>query len=329
MFNLFNKKRKYLDCPFMKHSLHFFHKAVCTCSHNAKGPVFYKNYKGSPIDLDFIYETRKKYIKKINSPFSKRNIPLSCQKCTELNNFLTDKKVENFNNKIDRVYFHNTLVCNAKCTYCTYNYFSRDVKYEVLPVVKEMIKREILSRDAMIYMSGGEITINSDFEELLFLLLNYLNSKIEILTSGIKYCKSIEEAFKKDRCRLLISIDSGQRETYKKIKQVDCFDILVDNIRNYIKVSENAKSNIILKYIIVDDVNDNIDEIEKFINLVVELGITTVRLDFDYEKYKLFGDLNLPSHYLNLINCFNELTQQYCLNVEKNDYVEAILKKKL
>ena len=327
MFFDFLKRKKYLDCDCMKHSIHFFYDEIRACCINIPGPVFYENYQGGNVDWDFVYRKRKALVKQINSPFSEKEYPSCCEGCCEKDSKFSSKKVPKFENKIDTMYFHNHMSCNAKCTYCTYGYIERGYKYRVLPLVKSLIDKEILSRNAHIYMSGGEITISTEFEGLLSVLLHYIYSKVEILTSGIKYCKSIEEAFIHDKCKLVISLDSANSETYKKIKQVDCFDKVVQNIKDYIKASENAKSNITMKYIIVDGVNDNNEEITNFIKLVSELGIKEIRLDFDYEKYKYTRNIKVPDYYFDLYKNFNEVSKQCGLNVQKCDQIEAILDK--
>lgn len=327
MFDYIFKKKKYLDCDCMKHSIHFFYDEIRACCTNIPGPVFYPKYQGEKVDWDFVYEKRKNLIKQINSFFTKDSYPKCCEGCCEKDANLKEKKVSKFENRIDKMYFHNHMSCNAKCTYCTYGYIERGYKYQVLPLVKSLIEKEFLSRNAHVYMSGGEITISPEFEELLSTLLNYLYSKIEILTSGIKYCKSIEEAFKQDKCKLVISLDSACSETYKKIKQVDCFEKILGNIRNYIQASENAKTNITMKYIIVDGVNDNPEEISKFVRLVKELGIKDIRLDFDYEKYKFTRNIKVPEYYFDLYKTFNQLAIELDLNVQKCEQIEAILNK--
>ncbi len=311
----------------MKHSLHFFYDEIRACCTNIPGPVFYKDYKGESIDWDYIYKQRQKIIKDNSSIFRKDLIPDTCKGCCDISHFMTDKKPTEFKNQIDRVYFHNYMSCNAKCTYCTYSYIKRGYRYEVIPLVSSLIEKKILSPNALIYMSGGEITISMEFEDLLSLLLSYLNSQIEILTSGIKYSKSIENAFINNKCRLLISLDSGCDETYLKIKRVDCFNNVVNNIKSYIATSENAKKMITLKYIIVDNCNDNVNEIEKFLNLASNLGIENVRLDIDYEKYKFTSDKKVPAYYFNLYKKFNEIALLRNLNIQTYSQVEEILNK--
>ena len=91
----------------------------------------------------------------------------------------------------------------------------------------------------------------------MFIRILHTNGRnVEILTSGIKYCKSIEDAFVNDKLKMVVSIDSGTKETYLKIKGVDCFDKVIENLRKYVLASDFAKENITLKYIIVDKEND-------------------------------------------------------------------------
>ncbi len=324
---MFNLKKTHLNCSHLKHSLHFFYDEIRACCSNAKGPIFYLTPENENIDWNRVYEIRKKYIKEINSIFTKTSIPDVCKNCCEIKNCLTKEKIKPFKNVVNRIYIQNNMSCNAKCTYCTFGHVEKGYKYKVLPLIKELIEKKILSPNALIYMSGGEITISPEFEELLSMLLNYLNSQIEILTSGIKYCKSIEEAFKQNKCRLVISPDAGCKETYLKIKQVDCFDKVIENIKNYVKASDNAKSTITLKYIIVDNANDNKEEIKKFLDLAKELEIQNVRLDFDYEKYKFSKNIKVPEYYFDLFDTFNNYANEKGLNVLMCDQIQAILDK--
>lgn len=311
----------------MKHSLHFFHDSIKACCTNASGPVFYPDYTGCDVDWNYVFNIRKDFVSKINSFFNKQEVPDVCKGCYEITAGIKNSKVQKFDNVVERLYFHNNMSCNAKCIYCTYQHVERGYKYKVLPLLNSLINNNILSKNATVYMSGGEITIYPEFEEMMSLLLNYLNSRIEILTSGIRYCKSIEEAFIQNKCFLIISIDSGTRETYKKIKQVDCFDVVIENLKNYIKASDNVKNNVILKYIIVDDYNDNKEEIKSFIEIATSLGIKNVRLDIDYEKYKLTKNVNVPNSYFDLIAYFNELSEKNSLIVNHCEQVDAILRK--
>lgn len=322
------KKKKYLDCFMMKHALHFFYDEIRMCCSNASGPVFYPNYDGSDVDWDYVYKIRKNCVKEINSFFSKKSYPDECKGCFEIESALKDKRIKDFPNLIEKIYIQNYMSCNAKCSYCTFANQERGYKYKVLPLIQSLINKGLLSKTAYVYMSGGETTISPEFEDLLSLLLSYLDSRIEIISSGIKYCKSIEEGFIQNKLNMLLSLDSGTSETYKEIKNVDKFNQVVDNLRVYTTASEHAKEYITLKYILVDGVNDNIDEINQFFNIVSELGIKTVRLDVDFQKYSLSNDIKVPSYYSELFTHFNSKASDLGLNVAKYEQVEAILRKR-
>ena len=329
MFQNLFRKEKYLDCYNLKHTIHFFYDNVRACCSNIPGPVFYENYDGSDINWDYIYNKRKQWIKNINSLFNKKTCPDECLNCFELSSMYSNSKVSDFPNIIKTVYFHNNMSCNAKCIYCTYSHIEKGYKYKVLPAIQSMINNKILEKNANIYMSGGEITISPEFEDLFSALYNYLDSKIEILTSGIKYSESIKEAFINNKCNIVISLDCADRELYRKIKRVDCFDKVVNNIKSYIAASDFARDNITLKYILCDEINDNKKSISDFIYLVKNIGVNNIRLDIDYEKYKYTKSLTVPNHYFDLYEYFNSLSNELGLNIKTNAQVNAVLNKKI
>ena len=249
MFNFGFKKRKYLDCPYLKHSLHFFYNEIRACCSNSKGPVFYSNVNNDTnIDIDYIYEQRKKIVDKINSSKSEVAIPDECKNCYMINDFLSDKKVTDFDNYVNRLYIQNNMSCNAKCIYCCFDYLGKGQLYNAIPVIKSIMDKNMIDKKCTLILSGGEITISPQFEELITILDENLDSQISLATSGIKYSKSLEKIFAKNKCWETLSLDCGCRETYLKLKQVDCFDTVVNNIREYTKNAPQTPKMITLKY---------------------------------------------------------------------------------
>ena len=235
--------------------------------------------------------------------------------------------IKPFKNVINTLFIQNNMSCNAKCTYCVFSEEERGYKYNVLPIVKSLIDKEILAFDASVVFSGGEITITPEFDDLLDLILPYKSVIIELLTSGIKYSDKIKEGFLSDRLGIVVSLDSGCRETYEKVKQVDAFDIVVSNLKEYTDFTDYAKEHITLKYIIVDDVNDNILEIKKFLDIAKRLGINKVRLDVDFLKYTMNNTKKVPAHYFELFEYFKSMASELGLTVLMYSQVEMILKK--
>lgn len=329
MFDFINrfKKKEYLNCDLMKHSLHFFHDEIRTCCANATGPILYPNYNGENVDWDKVFKIRQKYVKSINSCFGK-SVPDVCTNCYKTYTSMSLEKVPDFKNVVDKVYVQNIMACNAKCCYCTFYDEEKTFKYRVVPLIKSLMDKEILSRKAYIFLSGGEITLSPEFEELLELLISYLEGRnIDIATSGIKYSKAIENAFINSKLNMLLSLDCGSKETYKKIKGVDAFDTVVSNLKSYTDKTDLAKKNITLKYIIVDELNDNIEEMTKFFDIVKMLGIKNVRLDVDSRKYILNNSTVVPAHYGKLYEFFKNKAEELSLNLFSDEQMEVILKK--
>ena len=328
MLDFMFKKKKYLNCPYLKNGIHFFMDDIRACCSNVRGPVFYKNYDGSEsVDWDYVYKKRLKYVKKINSAFNNKSFPDECRGCYLIPKFLSDKKVPEFENKVSTFWIQNNMFCNAKCIYCVFSGFERDYKYDVIPLLKDLIKHNYFDKNAEITLSGGEITIIPDFDELLEIFLSYFNSKIHIFTSGIKYSTAIEKALGENRCDLLISLDSGTRETYLAIKGVDCFEKITDNLKNYISKTPNAKESIFLKYILINAINDNYTELEKFLNLVSELGIKKVLFDIDYLYYRFENNRLIPKFYYKFSDKYKELAEVRNLNFVIGNQTRAILDK--
>jgi len=319
--------KKYLNCPFLKNSIHFFYDNIRPCCSNVYGPIFYANYSDEqPVDWDYIYQTRKNIVEKINNDEYENGIPDECKDCCDIEKYLSDKKIEDFPNKIRHFYFQNNMSCNAKCTYCSFAEVGKGYRYKLIPLIKQMTDKNIIDENIVCFMSGGEMTINPEFQDLLDILSHHKNSYIDLFSSGIKYLDAIKNAFVVNpKFHMMISLDAGTRETYKKIKQVDCFDDVINNLKIYTEASDNAKNNIVLKYILIDDMNDNFDEIRSFIDTVVSLGIKSVRMDVDFVKYKYESHKKVPAHYFELFDEFHKLAEENGLIVHKYDQSEAIL----
>ena len=82
-----------------------------------------------------------------------------------------------------------------------------------------------------------------------------------------------------------MSLDSGTRKTFAQIKGVDCFDKVKNNIRKY---SKNGR--VVLKYIILPNVNDNIDDIKGFLSFAKEIGTDSIEIVRNYLEHNNMHD---------------------------------------
>lgn len=167
--------------------------------------------------------------------------------------------------------FDNT--CNFRCIYC---FTVRHDDYQFVTDIDEvdMIKKVLDSKHVdiqkqLIY-SSGEIAIQPNVEKILDLLDKF---DLSVFTNASLYNKHIHDIIKRDNCSMVISVDSGTRETFKKVKGVDLFHVVWKNIGKY--AEDNG--NVILKYILMEDNYDN-QNLDGFIELCKEHGIKHIRI---------------------------------------------------
>jgi molybdenum cofactor biosynthesis enzyme MoaA len=83
---------------------------------------------------------------------------------------------------------------------------------------------------------------------------------------------------------IMISVDAGTRETFKRIKGIDAFDKVWENIKKYYDFG----SRMLLKYIFVDE-NSNDTDVERFIKNVVNIGVSNIAIDRDAFRSRLYS----------------------------------------
>ena len=85
---------------------------------------------------------------------------------------------------------------------------------------------------------------------------------------------------KENKACIIISLDSGNRNLYKKIKRVDCFDLVKNNIKMY-SSDDYSRNNTFLKYIVIPKINDNRRDFKQFLNIALECNIKGIKIDID------------------------------------------------
>lgn len=251
-------------------------KLCCYLSHKGKGNAYIKkNYFGEKINWKKFFKIRNKY-RKIQQ--KGKTIP-ECEGCVFLK-----EKYWNQEDYVDSIIFDHFTGCNCNCVYC---YTEDDKKqynslksYNVLPIIKEMLEKDILKPGGAIGFGGGEPTILDEFEELVSILLDKGFTNIRVPSSGIKYSKIIEKGINKGQLYLVVSIDSGTKETYKKIKQLDKYETVTENLKKYAK-AQTKTGFVISKYIIIPTVNDTKEEIDEWLNFNKENNILSIVIDIE------------------------------------------------
>lgn len=202
------------------------------------------------------------------------NKPIKCNGCHMLKYGFYRKSV-----KLNTLTFATSMrgdICNFACSYC----FAKDnldnlkknktglTTYEMLQQISQI--PELVSDDLIILLSNGEFTANKHCNEMLDIFLN-TKWKIDLTSNMSIYREKLAALVEDGRVvSIVTSLDAGTRETFNKIKQRDMFDRVVGNLRKY----PVAKTNLYMKYIFLEGINDNEEDTDGFYELVKEFGAT-------------------------------------------------------
>lgn len=200
-----------------------------------------------------------------------------CLKC-KLNKrdwFIKNPKINTYNLAAEGV-------CNFRCNYCIYSYRNSPNPFHFRKSIEILHERGLLADDLHIDLTYAELLIHPKRKEIIETAAEF-GETITIATNGSVFDESVYELLKSGRANLIVSLDSGTRETFAKIKGVDCFDKVVSNLRKYASAGPGA---VTLKFIILDGVNDSDREINAFIDLCCELKISIATVSNDFFSSK-------------------------------------------
>lgn len=264
-----------------------------------------ENYHGEMINWDEIFQNRSKMRENIKNGV----VPDKCTGC-----YYLKEQDWNSENYIDEVLIGHFTHCNCNCIYCytekDKKFFNANKTYNIYPVIKDMIEKGVLSKNATVTFGGGEPTILQEFEELVYLLLDYDVYNIRIHSDGIKYSPAIEKGLKLGKITLITSVDSSSKETYEKIKQVPCHDKVWQNLAKYAKTKNGL---IRTKYVLIPGVNDSLSEVKNWMKMTYEAGIKNIAFDIEDTWFKEHRD-NIPQYVYVICDFIFECYRQYNLD---------------
>mgnify|MGYP005768015431 CR=1 FL=1 len=315
-------------CDELNNVISCFHDRIMSCCSGQIGPVYYEAYKGEKIDWDAFKKIKTDAFKLLNE----KDIDKSpCQGCF----FLRDKKQTDIVSPVfNMINISHWTHCNCGCIYCARMLDSKgkiDTKsrksdyYDIVPLIKQLYKQELLDRKNLVaVIQGGDISVLKEFEPMVKEFLKNGVKEFHILTNNIIYQPVIKKLMDMDKVQLFTSLDCASPDIFYKLKRVDKFKDCVNNLRKYAKGHQNPR--IMVKYIVVEHLNDNIEEIDKFIDLMQDIGIKTVEFTID-NKWAMFTNLEekpLPLHYGELYLHFKKACEEknIIMNVwPKTEYI--------
>lgn len=282
------KPKKYISCPLIEHAFMFDQcneLRVCSSINSDGGgrPIIQENYHGEIIDWKKVFKLKRKH-RKLQA--QGQTIP-ECVGCEFLNEGEWDNE-----DYLSEILITHWTDCNSNCTYCP---VTNDTElkeatkfYNIVPAIKDAIKKKVIKKDALIQLAGGESTIHPEFEELLNLFIKNKFTNVVIHTSAIKYSKAIEEGIKTGNIKIVVSVDAGLKETHEKIKRVASYDNVWENLKKYAQAQETAGKNdlVMTKYIVVPDENDTKEEVDAFIQKNLDAKIKSIGINVEIYWYK-------------------------------------------
>jgi organic radical activating enzyme len=300
-------KEKYISCDYLEYGLEALSDGVYHCCGD-QNTMNYANLPIMPYDntlfedvdsyvLKFI-EQKKKIIKRINCGES-----TSCSGCPYLREdyWYKIKKIRRLNFSLDHK-------CNLKCSYCyrRENGYRQTSFIDVNKLIVSFKSCKYISVEYPVIYSSGEISIQSDINEIISNLQDY---EVAFISNATRYNAKIHNMIKKKSSSILISLDSGTRTTYNKIKGMDLFNEVCENIKKY----TSDGGNVILKYIIM---NDNLDkaDLNGFIDICKMCNIKNIRISRNWYEKEITDDIKTAAIQLtykamrNNIFCYNDGT---------------------
>lgn len=320
--------KTFKSCEWLEHGIIFDHdniiRVCCSqCNEGGGRPILKSDFFGVDLDWDSIF-----YQKRQMRDYHRRGeIYPKCRGCVLLKEKEWDEE-----DYIGMLLLTHWIDCNCRCIYCPAIsdpvLKKRNYHYNIIPVLEDLCNRKLLKKDAFISIAGGESTIYPEFEDMLHLLLEYGCNNIMINSSGIKYSPAVAKGLSEKKLQVTISIDSGCKETYKKLKLVPTYDVVCENLYKYGLAQGDDKFRVFSKYIIVPGYNDNKKEIELWLQSVVKQGLKTPSIDIDWRwVQKNLKHLQKEKNLYNLIAYATEIAESENLKI-RYDERACIMRKK-
>lgn len=268
-------------------------------------------------------------------------VSTSCLGCCELQEQEISKqdylKAKFFNTKkfpIRNIIVKTYRQCELSCLYCLERKYTKGQKttvieksnfYDFLPIAKELIKKNLIDKYTRLEIQGGSFTVWDEFLKILDLFVKFGIKDILYHTNAVKFVPEIADAASKINSQMSISIDSGCEETYLKIKGENKFNEVLENIVKYADASVQCS----VKYIISKNLNDNIEEIKKFGNIIKELKERTkfphkisTMLDIDFRESLSSSDYAVPEEYISMFKYMKDFCEKNNIDIGYQDFIK-------
>lgn len=171
--------------------------------------------------------------------------------------------------------------CNARCIFCGGDYYhSRSGRMLTFEKVKVISKNIHLERFQQVVLAGaGDPLLCPDFVPIMqYLRAEFPAVEIAVTTNGIGLNRSVSEAVLDNRVAMLnISLNAGTRETYCRLMQVDAFDLICRQVREFAQLCWNQGTGPRLQ-LSIPIMRCNVEELPLLVRFASEVGAVGVNV---------------------------------------------------
>ena len=250
----------------------------CQTFKNNRSPMIAFSLEDSPHErVALLLATRRRLTDSLA-----QSISCECDGCPFLGMrrvSVTPQKLTNFDIRID-------TACNLRCCYCYCGEWDKKtVGIDIQAYrasIDEMKRVGLVDELTIVNLANGELTLHPQRSEILSMLSDFY---CYILSNCTLYDDALASHLRHGKTTINCSVDAGTRETYKRVKGVDCFERVCENLRRY---SENALLD--LKYIFLPGINDDDANIDGFMRLIDELCPDHVILSRNFSDLSQLSD---------------------------------------
>lgn len=275
------KNKKYKSCPSIESEVAFTPKGLNPCCWLTENKLYVISEPlPNPAETAKLFLERKANLIRANQ---REDAP--CRECPNLQEgFWNDEK------KIKAMNFAAFGICQMRCSYCVgtgepmrkepmkVEEYNR-LKYDYISIAKYLIENNHCDSLLTAVHGNGEISILPERREL-FAFLEEFDIVAHMYTNAAIYEDGISRLLKRGSAnKVNVSLDSGTKETFEKIKGRDFFEQVVCNIEKYRCFSENIE----LKYIILPE-NANDADIYGFIHICKKMDIKFIQISYDANR---------------------------------------------